>query len=264
MSQNPESPLAGAELAANLRLEGEWITAELAEVIKQIQHLRTIYVTALFVLSGWVLAKLLERPANTDPLATLNEPEIAVVISLLPIINLLFFLLLLQANAEMQSLAKYRIILGCKLGNGEQVWRWPEWRRTTYEPVAWAAIVNIAFGIVALLVAGLALLVSFTPLKAYANGAFLCLWIAGAVISAAILVGAIIIGISYLLSRNTPRRPPSWDSLASASCAGEAAAPRPSATDLVVTVVTAALLFSVIAHDILRDAAVPGEPEAKD
>lgn len=106
--------------------EAEWVTNEHDEFIKLIQRYRSLYVTAIFLAFGWVLGQMVGRPSTLEELR--SRTDIAALLSMLPLINVLFALLMLEAHAHAADLARYRFLLGIELGDGEAPWRWNIWR----------------------------------------------------------------------------------------------------------------------------------------
>jgi hypothetical protein len=93
--------------------EAEWIWSEMQDFIRLIQTYRVAYVTALFLSTGWVLgqavtAKIENGTSSDDFLKTFQErADIAVVVSIIPIVTVLFALLMLEATLHVQRLARY-------------------------------------------------------------------------------------------------------------------------------------------------------------
>jgi hypothetical protein len=122
--------------------EADWVTEEMKTFVTLIQRYRALYLTAAFLSLGWVLGQALSAfssnitgsstaqsgspPVTIDILR--NRPDIAVVLCIVIIINLLFVMLMLEATASVQCLARYRFLLGYELGEGSPVWRWEIWR----------------------------------------------------------------------------------------------------------------------------------------
>jgi hypothetical protein len=112
---------------ADLQLEeAKWVTGEHDEFIKLIQRYRSLYVTALFLVFGWALGRVLGSPATT--LAEMrSRPDVAALLSVFPLINVLFALVMLEAHTHAWGLARYRFLLGIEL-YGKPPWRWNLWR----------------------------------------------------------------------------------------------------------------------------------------
>ena len=121
---DPASVLTLAQLQFE---EAKWVTTEHDEFIKLIQRYRNLYVTALFVAFGWALGQVLGSPPTTLE-ALRARPDVAAVLSVLPLINVLFALLMLEAHSHAADLARYRFLLGMQLHHNEPPWRWNLWR----------------------------------------------------------------------------------------------------------------------------------------
>lgn len=108
-------------------IEAQWVTGEHDEFIKVIQRYRNLYVTALFIAFGWALGRVLGSPPTTLE-EMRSRVDVAAVLSVLPLINVLFALLMLEAHSHAADLARYRFLLGLELYGGEPPWRWNLWR----------------------------------------------------------------------------------------------------------------------------------------
>jgi hypothetical protein len=138
----------------HLLAEAEWVTKEMTDTQNLLHKYRNIYVTALAAASVWILGKLfdaLSKDVGTPfNIRTIQEhPAIAVAVAALTLVNVVFTLLTLESNAHLHNLAKYRDILGLKLGDGVQPWRWELWRRSNQgSTFIWPSTVNTAFFLV--------------------------------------------------------------------------------------------------------------------
>lgn len=127
------------------KMEAEWVSQELAEFVKLTQQYRILYITAVFVALGWVLGQLLSAQ-NVDLLVMRKRADIAVILCFVPLVNILFALLMLEAMAQMQSLARYRYVLGIELGEQIPIWRWEIWKSGSQGSIRlWTAPLNIFF-----------------------------------------------------------------------------------------------------------------------
>src|SRR5258706_7395586 len=57
-----------------------------------------------------------------------SRADVAAVLSVLPLINVLFALVMLEAHSHATNLARYRFLLGIELYGPEPPWRWNLWR----------------------------------------------------------------------------------------------------------------------------------------
>ncbi len=145
--------------------EADWITEEMKTFVSLIQRYRALYVTAVFLSLGWVLGQVLNAlgpnttgasPAQSGSSsvtidALRNRPDIAVVLCIIILINLLFMMLMLEATANAQCLARYRFLLGYELGEGTPVWRWEIWRtKPEGSTRQWTVPLNIFYFILGL------------------------------------------------------------------------------------------------------------------
>jgi hypothetical protein len=135
-----------------LLIEAEWVWSEMEDFVRQIQRYRLTYVTALFASIGWVLGHLVD-PANAafslDQIRA--NPAIASVILLIPMLNGLFFILVMESARQLQSLARYRFLLGCALEGVRPAWRWELFKLTKEGSIrSWTTPSNIFLGVFAL------------------------------------------------------------------------------------------------------------------
>jgi hypothetical protein len=163
------------------------------EFVRQIQRYRSTYVTAIFLSVGWVLGQMLGAatgsgtgatpPVRPDTLDQLRQrPDIAVVLCVIPLVNVLFSMLMLEANAHIQSLARYRFLLGIELGAGSPAWRWEIWKTTREGSIrAWTNPLNVFFTLVAVTLTAAALWFSLPA--AWNSRALWYMWLSSLVIS---------------------------------------------------------------------------------
>lgn len=131
--------------------EAEWVWSEMEDFVRQVQRYRLSYVTAVFASIGWILGQLVDRQNTTLDLNGLRRNSaVATVILLIPMINGLFFLLMMEAARQIQSLARYRFLLSCELGSKPPVWRWELFKATPEGSVRlWTNPSNIFLGLFA-------------------------------------------------------------------------------------------------------------------
>lgn len=178
--------------------EADWVWEEMEDFVRLVQRYRSLYVTALFVSIGWVLGQALgAAAAQKGPADALNDlrgrPDIAAVMCVIPMLNAVFFLLMMEAARQIQSLARYRFLLGCKLGDGKPVWRWELWKTHEEGSIrAWTNPSNVFFGALATLLTAGALVF---PLPAVRSSGLLAgfWWTAGGFVLA-VLVAIIVAG----------------------------------------------------------------------
>jgi hypothetical protein len=134
------------------QIEAEWVTRELEEFVKLIQRYRSLYLSAVFLAIGWVLSQAVATTTNAAPVPPLSldalrlRPDIAAVLCVIPFVNTLFGLLMLEASAQIQTLARYRFLLGFELGGGQPAWRWECWKSSSHGSIrAWTNPLNMLF-----------------------------------------------------------------------------------------------------------------------
>src|SRR5258708_2546840 len=106
LQENARTEPEGQPTLAELQLaEAQWVTVEHDEFIKLIQRYRSLYVTALFLVFGWALGRVLGSPATTLE-EIRSRADVAAVLSVLPLINVLFALVMLEAHSHATNLAR--------------------------------------------------------------------------------------------------------------------------------------------------------------
>lgn len=106
-------------------------------------------------------------------------------------------MLMLEAYAQIQSLARYRFILGVELGNGEPGWRWELWRNTPEGSIrSWTNPTNVfsALVVIGLTVASL----WFGAPAAWNNTTIWWVWMISLGFFLALIVVVITVGISRI------------------------------------------------------------------
>jgi len=186
--------------------EAEWTQEELQDCVRLIQRYRATYLAAIFATIGWLLAQVLE--ASGDPeaisptLAVLrSRADIATVLCIVPLLNSLFVVLVFETEFRMESLARYKFMLGHELNQGEPAWRWEIWKETpegSYR--AWTNPSNVIFGLVALTLPSAALWFGFPAVR---NSNELLLW-SFWFFSLTVFVSLIILAI-YLAVKNVSK-----------------------------------------------------------
>ena len=132
--------------------EAEWVWSEMKDFVNQIQKYRLSYVTALFASIGWILGQLVNPQNSGTTLANIRQnAAVATIVLLVPVLNSLFFLLVMEAARQVQSLARYRFLLACELGGEPPVWRWELFKTTPEGSIRhWTNPSNIFLGVFAL------------------------------------------------------------------------------------------------------------------
>lgn len=121
------------------------------DFVRQIQRYRLAYATALFASIGWILGQLVDPSRATLTLDEIRaRGPVAGVILLVPMLNGLFFILMMEAARQVQSLARYRFLLACRIGAGVPVWRWELFKATPEGSIrSWTNPSNIFIGVMA-------------------------------------------------------------------------------------------------------------------
>jgi hypothetical protein len=164
------------------RLEAEWVTRELEEFIKLSQNYRSLYLTALIVAIGWVLSQALGTASAVAGQTSLDilrvRPDVAAVLCVIPFVNVLFGLLMLETTAQIQTLARYRFLLGFELGGQVPAWRWECWKSSKYGSIrSWTNSLNILFTVTTVGLTITVLWFSHPAIKS--SGALFVLWWSG-------------------------------------------------------------------------------------
>lgn len=214
LSKTPPDGSARAGTSELQRMEAEWVARELDEFVKLIQRYRALYVSAIFLAVGWVLGQAVggggsatgtPPNAGATPPTTLEafrqRPDIAAVLCVVPLLNVLFAALVAETYAHMKSLARYRFILGCALGDGAPAWRWELWRETDEGSThSWTNPLNVfSVFILFILTAGALIF----PFPAVWNSGSWWLWVLWSL--ALILPAALIVVLAVLGKRNRHR-----------------------------------------------------------
>ena len=217
---NPETPdtsLAPARVEELMRAEAEWITRELEEQIKLTQQYRNLYLTTILVAVGWVLGQAVGTSPAVEGQMTLQalrgRPDIAAVLCVIPFVNVLFGLLMLEITAQIHTLARYRFLLGFELGGNMPAWRWECWKSSRYGSTrAWTNPLNVLFAVSTV---GLtASVIWFSRPATHGSGALALLWWSGLLINiaAAVIVG--ILAVKFRQKNFVAAKPPvRWSGL---------------------------------------------------
>ncbi len=213
------------------KVEAEWISQELSEFVKLIQQYRILYLSAVFLGLGWALGQLMgaTQPSTgqqqPDPLSVLRmRSDIAVVLCFIPLINVLFALSLLEAAAQVRTLARYRFILGVELGNDSPAWRWEIWKSSKVGSIGWwTAPLNVVFAaFLALLSAG-SLWFAYPAVEHGDSTVLSGLWATALAVPLAVLLGSGIVGWRYRKRTGVPERPATaemWNQLTPPTASG--------------------------------------------
>ena len=202
--------------------EAEWVYEEMEDFVRLIQRYRGLFITAVFAAVGWLLGQALTAapPGGTTPGATLialrQRPDIAAVFCIVPLLNALFVVLMLEAQFQMQSLARYRFVLGAVLNDGTPVWQWERWKETREGSVrAWTNPSNIYFGLVAVTLPVAALWFAWPAVLLAGSGMLWTFWLGAAAISASLVVLVVVVGWRNRHKNRVARpiRKEDWDEL---------------------------------------------------
>lgn len=189
-------------------MEAEWVARELDEFVKLIQRYRALYVSAIFITVGWVLgqavggsggaASVSPNAGATAPTtleAFRQRPDIAAILCVIPLLNVLFAALVAETYAHMKSLARYRFILGCALGGGAPAWRWELWRETDEGSThSWTNPLNIFSAFILFIFTAGALIFPFPAVWNSASWWLGTLWSLALVLSVALVVVLVVLG----------------------------------------------------------------------
>jgi hypothetical protein len=191
--------------------EAEWVWEEMEDFVKLIQRYRGLFITAVFAAVGWLLGRALEDVpggvANPETLLALRRrPDIAAVLCIVPILATLFVVLMLEAQFQIQSLARYRYLLGVVLGNGTPVWRWELWKEIPEGSVrAWTNPSNIYFGLAALILTAGALWFSWPALETSASLMLTVFWWGAVAVTSSFVILAVALGIKNMRTNRVAR-----------------------------------------------------------
>lgn len=203
------------------KIEAEWVTQELAESVKLIQQYRILYLTAVFLVFGWVMGQLIGAPGLQAPVQTLmrqrQRTDIAFVLCFIPLANVLYALLLLEMTAHVQTLARYRFVLGYALGNRSPAWRWEIWKSSKVGSVrAWTAPLNSFFATFLVILSAAALWFAHPAVRAAKSLSLQLLWLAAIVIPVSLLLVSAVTGWRSRKRNNvavTPDEDEVWEGL---------------------------------------------------
>jgi len=191
----PQETSAPASLIEFQRMEAEWITRELEDFVRQIQRYRALYITALFLALGWVLGQAANAPGQITIEAFRLRPDIAPILCVVPLLNVFFVALTLEAHAQIKSLARYRFILGIALGNGELVRRWERWKETNEGSLKyWTNPLNIFSFFIVVMLTTSALVFPFPAIQKSDSFVLWALWSVALLSSVGLVIVIIVVG----------------------------------------------------------------------
>ena len=190
--------------------EAEWTQEELQDCVKLIQRYRATYLAAVFASIGWLLAQALQTPANAGSGSTLDalrqRQDIATVLCLIPLLNSFFVVLVFETQYAMQSLARYRFVLGDELGKGQPAWRWDIWKESAEGSVrAWTNPSNVIFGLVALTLPSGALWFGFPAVWNSKSALLWTFWIFSFAVLCGLVMLAVCLGLKNLAKNDVAR-----------------------------------------------------------
>jgi hypothetical protein len=179
--------------------EAEWAWSEMQDFVRQIQRYRLLLITGIFAVVGWTLGQALGasggQVSSAQGLLVLRRrTDLAVIVFLLPVLTLAYGVLMVEAVEHVRSLARYRFLLGVRLGRGEPVWRWEIWRdepEGSWRTISTLANVSAAAAVLALLVFAL----WFVKPAVDVNQALWPYWFASSVVTTALFVSLAVFGI---------------------------------------------------------------------
>lgn len=172
----------------DLRLkEADWVYQEMEDFVKLTERYRALYITAIFAALGWLLGQITRSDETILITTVMNRGDVAAVVCALAPLNVLFFSLILEATAKVQSLARYRFLLGWTFGAYRPTWGWEIWKEGEGSIRHWTNPTNGFFGVFGLL--GTLLLLGF-PIPAVMHGEWplVLLYIISVSFSTALLV----------------------------------------------------------------------------
>jgi hypothetical protein len=146
--------------------EADWVFQEMTDFVKLIQRYRSLYITAIFAALGWLLGQITRSDQTVELTAVMRRTDVAAAVCGLAPLNVLFFSLMMEAAAQVQSLARYRFLLGWRIA-GRATWGWEIWKEGEGSIRHWTNPTNIFFGVFGLI--GTLLLLSF-PIPALLKG----------------------------------------------------------------------------------------------
>jgi hypothetical protein len=189
--------------------EADWAYQEMGDFVRLTERYRSLYLTAIFAALGWLLGQISRSGQSVDLRELMGRSDVAAVVCGLAPLNVLFFSLILEATAKVQSLARYRFLLGWTFGAHRPSWGWEVWREGEGSIRHWTNPTNIFFGVFGLL--GTLLLLGF-PIPAVVKGDWplVLLYAISVVFSLALLV--VVIRVAWKnRHRNAVAHPPSND-----------------------------------------------------
>jgi hypothetical protein len=205
--------------------EAEWVWHEMGDTLRLIEQYKGLYVTAIFVSLGWLIGQVLSLSTSTVGTVGNAQPfsldlmrhrtDLGMLLTGVAVVNLLFMVLMLEAYTHMRSLARYRFILGCKLGKGVPVWRYERWKDTPEGSTrSWTNPLNLLFFFVSTLLTVAAL---WFPIPAIWNSSSVfvkVIWGATGLLVISLTVSGILLG-KRLRSRTAIADSPviTWDHL---------------------------------------------------
>lgn len=192
-------PFSRGESVVLCKMEAEWISGELLEFVKLLQRYKGLYLAALFAVVGWVLSRVVGNPISISELRA--RQDVALVLIGVPVLNLFFGLLILDAYEHITTLGRYRFILGCHLGRGLPAWRWDLWRDTRGASARRRAmsLLNVFMGLVWFISTVCSLIFVWPAVRHHAW--LSSLWVSVAGCSALLMGAASVIGIKRLRRR---------------------------------------------------------------
>jgi hypothetical protein len=200
--------------------EAEWIWNEMEDFVRLIQRYRGLFITAVFVSVGWLLSQALATAPTSDRAAAALEDlrkrvDIAAVLCLVPLLTTLFAVLMLEAQSQVQSLARYRFLIGYSLGEDNPAWRWERWKEVPEgSTLVWTAPSNVYFTVVAITLPIGALWFALPAVQS-ANSLMLWMfWSFSASVTASLLIVAVVIGWRNRNNNGVASRPSkTWEDL---------------------------------------------------
>lgn len=207
----PDTVPLPPRIEEQMRTEAEWVTRELEESIKLTQQYRNLYLTTVIVAVGWVLGQAVSTTPAVDGQMTLHalrgRPDIAAVLCVIPFVNVLFGLLMLEITAQIRTLARYRFLLGFELGGKMPMWRWECWKSSRYGSTrAWTNPLNVLFAVSTV---GLtATVIWFSRPATHGSAALALIWWSGLLINVVAAVIVVILALKFRQKNFVAAEPP--------------------------------------------------------